>query len=306
MAEIGDLDTTDANNTGRWPENMAFSSVNDSGRAMEGYLARWFQDTNGSIAASGSSNAFAITSKRTISTLANNIVMAFTANHTITGAATLNLNGLGAKSIKRFNGNDLTAGDIVSGQPVWVIYKSADDDWFMISAAAALFANMHADFNENASPGDPAANTARLYAKDDGAGTTIMAYRDNAGVESHVPGVASQAEMEAASSLIKASSPGRQHFHPVHPKAGGKVDGDGNIEASFGVASVSRDSAGVYDVTLSTAMADTNYWVLVTAAEFDRFYNAAPTSTTVFRVTGRSSGGTISDAGFGFAVFGDQ
>ena len=139
MAEISDLNVTDASNTGRWPEGMAPSEVNDAGRADEGILARWFQDTNGSIAASGSDNGFAITSKRTISALANNIVVAFTANHTITGAATLDLNGLGAKSIKRFNGDPVTAGDIASGQPVWVIYKSSPDCWFMISAAGAAF-----------------------------------------------------------------------------------------------------------------------------------------------------------------------
>ncbi|HEY1244245.1 MAG TPA: hypothetical protein VGF29_05370 [Hyphomicrobiaceae bacterium] len=184
--EIQDLDPTDANNVGRWPEGMVGSSINDSGRAMEGYLARWFRDTNGSIAAAGSSNAFTVTSNRTIDALANNLLMTFTANHTITGAATLNLNGLGAKSVKRFNGNALASGDIVSGQPVAVIYKSSPDVWYMMSALAALTGNMFADFAENASPGDPAADTARLYAKDD-SGNTILAYRDSAGVESELP-----------------------------------------------------------------------------------------------------------------------
>lgn len=35
MAELDDFDPTDANNTGRWPENMQFSAVNDAGRADE-------------------------------------------------------------------------------------------------------------------------------------------------------------------------------------------------------------------------------------------------------------------------------
>jgi hypothetical protein len=180
--EIQDLDPTDANNTGRWPEGMVGGDINDAGRAMEGYLARWFRDTNGSIAATGSSNAFAVTSNRTISSLANNTVMAFTANFSITGAATLNLNGLGAKSIKRFNGNALASGDIVSGQPVTVVYKSSPDVWYMMSALAALTGNTFADFSENAAPGDPAADTGRLYAKDV-SGTTRLAYRDSAGTE---------------------------------------------------------------------------------------------------------------------------
>lgn len=182
MAEIFDLFETDANNVDRWPEGMLGGQINNAGRADEGILARWYGDTDGSRTASGSSNAFAVTSARTIGALFNNLTQAFTANHTITGAATLNLNGLGAKTIKRFNGSDLAAGDIVSGQPVLVAYKQSADVWFMLTAPAALVTNMFADFSENASPGNPAADVARLYATDVG-GTTKLAYRNSAGVE---------------------------------------------------------------------------------------------------------------------------
>src|SRR5262245_1224187 len=129
MVDIQDLSVTDASNTGRWPENMQFAAVNDAGRADEGMLARFFQDFNASIAASGAANAYAVTSNRTISSLANNTMITFTANHTNSGASTLNLNGLGAKTIKRFSGSDVASGDITSGQPVWVIYKSSPDCW---------------------------------------------------------------------------------------------------------------------------------------------------------------------------------
>jgi hypothetical protein len=37
--------------------------------------------------------------------------------------------------------------------------------------------------------------------------------------------IADQGEMEAASDATKAVTPGRQHFHPGHPKAGGNFDG---------------------------------------------------------------------------------
>lgn len=181
MAEITDLDPTDANNTGRWPENMAFSAVNNAGRADEGLLARWFRDTSGSLTASGSGNAFAVTSNRTIASLVNNTLMGFTANHSITGASTLNLNGLGAVPIKRFNGADLASGDIISGQPILVLYKSSPNVWFMMTAPAALIASMFADFSENV-PANPAADVARLYALDVG-GSTLLAYRDSAGLQ---------------------------------------------------------------------------------------------------------------------------
>ncbi len=59
MAEVWDLDVTDANNIGRWPENMQFRNVNNAGRADEGILARWFRDTNASLTASGTSRGSA-------------------------------------------------------------------------------------------------------------------------------------------------------------------------------------------------------------------------------------------------------
>jgi hypothetical protein len=182
VAEIQDLDPVDVLNVQRWPENMQYRNVNDAGRADEGIMARWFRDMNASVSASGSSNAFTVTSNRTIATLVNNTWMAFTANHTITGAATLNLNGLGAKPIRRFNGQPLSAGDIISGQPVQVLYKSAADYWFMLNAPAAIVTNAFADFSENASPGEPAANVARLYALDVNT-KTMLAYRDSAGLQ---------------------------------------------------------------------------------------------------------------------------
>ena len=126
---------TDASNIDCWPENMPFGDVNDSGRAVQGAIARWFKDWNGSIVASGSSNAFTITSNRTIASYANNDIMWWRANHTNTGAATLNLNGIGIKDIISATGSALTAGDITSGQIVGTYYNSSLDDWVLITPA---------------------------------------------------------------------------------------------------------------------------------------------------------------------------
>jgi hypothetical protein len=182
MGDIQDWSVTDASNIDLWPENMRGGQINDSGRAMQGVLARWFEDTNGSITASGSSNAFSATSKRTIGALSDALRISFKANHSITGSATLNLNGIGATAIKRWNGSATAQGDIVSGQIVDLVYASSLSAWLMMSVPAALIASTHADLGENASPGDPAADVARLYAKDVG-GVTRLAYRDSAGTE---------------------------------------------------------------------------------------------------------------------------
>jgi hypothetical protein len=127
MAEIDSLDPVDANNIARWPEGMQFRQVNNSARADEGLLARWFRDTNCSLVASGSSNAFAVTANRALSGYADNLIIGFTSNQAITGPATLNVSGLGAKSITRADGTPLLSGDIANGQKVLVVYAAAID-----------------------------------------------------------------------------------------------------------------------------------------------------------------------------------
>jgi microcystin-dependent protein len=132
MAEIFNLDPIDANNTGRFPENMQFRNVNDGGRALEGLLARWFKDTAGTLTASGPSNAYAVTANRTLSSYALGLLIAFVANHTNTGAATLNVSGLGAKTIVRPDGSTLLPGDIVNGATWFVIYLPSPVDKFQL------------------------------------------------------------------------------------------------------------------------------------------------------------------------------
>lgn len=49
----------------------------------------------------------------------------FTANTLNTGAATLNVNALGAKTIKKLHDQDLVTGDIEAGQVVMVVYDGS-------------------------------------------------------------------------------------------------------------------------------------------------------------------------------------
>ncbi len=65
--------------------------------------------------------------------------------------------------------------------------------------------------------------------------------------------------------------PSRQRFHPGHPKAAGRGGSAGGVVGTaYRVATIVQDSTGIYTVTLTNAMADTNYWVLVTAIELAR------------------------------------
>ena len=141
MAEIQDLSTTDASNSGAaanagFPENMNPSDVNNAARALEGMIARLYADTNGSIVSTGSSNAYVLAAARTIASYAQGQIFMFEANHANTGAATLNVDSVGAKAIVKNNDVALTAGDIEAGQIVLVAYEATADNFQMLSQTA--------------------------------------------------------------------------------------------------------------------------------------------------------------------------
>lgn len=77
------------------------------------------------VVATGSADAFVLTYSPAVETYSLGQVLSFIANFEPTGAATINVNGLGARTLK-FNGADISAGDIPSGSYVRVIYDGTN------------------------------------------------------------------------------------------------------------------------------------------------------------------------------------
>lgn len=127
MAEIDDLNTTDASNTARFPEGQLPSTVNNGARALEGMLARGLGDSVlSALATAGSSNTYTLTPNRTVAAYADGQHFRAEANHTNTGAATLNVSSLGAKSIVLTDGSALYAGAITSGGKYDFVYDGTN------------------------------------------------------------------------------------------------------------------------------------------------------------------------------------
>lgn len=81
--------------------------------------------------------------------------------------------------------------------------------------------------------------------------------------------VAAKSDQTTATSTTLEVTPGRQQFHPSASKAwvkftGSGVNGAQTITASYNVSGVSRTSAGVYVVTLTTGFSSADYVCLVT------------------------------------------
>lgn len=126
MAEIKDWNTSAASNNSTppdgWPENMQFSAVNDTAREGMAVVARYFKDTNGTVTTGGSANTYTLTPNRTVTAYTDGDIYLFQANHTNTGASTLNVSSLGAKNVLTHDGAALPAGELTSGGRYLVSY----------------------------------------------------------------------------------------------------------------------------------------------------------------------------------------
>ena len=79
----------------------------------------------------GAANAYVATLSPPLLALANGAVISFEANHTNTGAATLNVNGLGAIDLNRSDDTALATRDIVSGTTYTAVYDSSTNAWLV-------------------------------------------------------------------------------------------------------------------------------------------------------------------------------
>lgn len=127
MAELNDLQITDANNTGRFPNGMQVEQINDAARALEGMLGRWFKDATGQAASSGTSTAYTFQPYRTVTSYAAGQVYMFRAHVACGSGCTIAIAGLAAKPLRRQNGDAIVAGDIVLNQMVLAAYNASLD-----------------------------------------------------------------------------------------------------------------------------------------------------------------------------------
>jgi hypothetical protein len=94
-------------------------------RMMKGAVKRAYQQSNALFVSAGTGNTYTLTYPQAPEGYAKGIVYWFFADKTNTGAATLNINALGAKAIVTAAGVALTTGQIVSGMSVCVVYDGA-------------------------------------------------------------------------------------------------------------------------------------------------------------------------------------
>jgi len=109
---------------------------------------------------------------------------------------------------------------------------------------------------------DATVPTTISYSASAAAGSAVVtSRRDHTHGMVSAPSVATQAEMEAASSTSVLVTPGRTQYHPGVTKAWCHGT-DGGIEASYNISGLSNDSDGVNTYTIATDLSASSYPVV--------------------------------------------
>lgn len=132
MANIYELDVAAANNstTGgmNWAEGQAPSTVNNSARQLSALIAQFLADIGGTIEAGGTANALTVAANSDFTEYADGQIVSFKASADNSAAATLNVNSVGAKAIRKLIAGTgegaLDAADIKNGYTYVVRYST--------------------------------------------------------------------------------------------------------------------------------------------------------------------------------------
>lgn len=153
MSDFGSTNwsETDASNNAAvpngWPEGMNPSDVNNAARANMGAEKRFWVRTNSVKTTAGTTTAYTLTYGVAAASYYDGEEFSFIVNATCGATPTLNINGLGAKNIRKWTAGayaNCAASDLLINQPVRVRYNLADDKFDLlfgaISPADILFA----------------------------------------------------------------------------------------------------------------------------------------------------------------------
>lgn len=182
MAEIADLNTTDANNTARFGEGQTIPTLNNGARALEGMLARWFRDHSAVTATTGSGSAYAILTNATYPSYVAGMWFMVRAHVANSGAATLTVNALTAKPLRRQGGAALAPSDIKVNQLLLLAYNSAGDYYECIGIGDG--APVAPSYTVSGLPSSPStgqiayASNGRKNGEGGGSGTGVLVFYD--------------------------------------------------------------------------------------------------------------------------------
>jgi hypothetical protein len=127
------------------------STADNSFRSIMSQVAKFYADLGGVNTVGGTGDVITITTSSVFTALATGLVLAFKAGAANTTDATVNVDGLGAKAIRKFTTAEaaLVANDIIAGGKYLLVYDAAANAaagaWIALNLAPAVGATTFSD-----------------------------------------------------------------------------------------------------------------------------------------------------------------
>ena len=109
-----------------WAEGQDPSTVNNSAREMMAQVAEW-RDDIAALTTGGAGDGYTLTTNVGYSAYAEPMWFIMRVDRANTGAATLNVDAIGAKNLQKFGGTALAANDLTANTIVLVSYHASGD-----------------------------------------------------------------------------------------------------------------------------------------------------------------------------------
>lgn len=323
-----------------WAEGMAPSAVNNSARAEMASAAMWRDDNSGTLATSGTTAAFTVTSNQTFGSLADGDTIAVKFHAANNASATLNVDGTGAKAIQIYANQALNGGEFSAGNVAKFTYTASSTAWMLdgynkLTGTISSPVGFQITSTSTSAPGysfSGDTNTGMYWigadnvgilangtkAVDISTGTVVLSGSLNAtlvttGTVSATAATSSDqgtgASPGATTGLIV--TPGKQQYHPSAAKFWIKCDAAGATNLSYNVASITDAGVGSLTVTIATDFSTASYCCLVglqtDGAMYGRVYNTTPPAAgSVTCFSANFSGTPLDPDKWHVSGFGDQ
>jgi hypothetical protein len=291
MADISasNWNQTDASNTTAAPdgapEGMAPSGVNNTIRAMAGAIKRRYVRTTPATTA-GTTTAFTLTYSVAPASYADGETFLVLFDQTCGSTPTININSLGAKTLKKFSGGswtDVSSSDIAANDVLWLYYHSSSGTMRIFGKASVWTSSPTTVYLDNTglkikdtnashgliiAPGSDLTADRTLTVTTGDSDRTLTMTGDatisgtTSGTNTGDVSAATQAEQETGSSTSVYVSPGRQHYHQSAAKVWGVVGWSGgtpSLSVDYGCSTLVDDGTGVVTVNFDTSFSSTDY-----------------------------------------------
>jgi hypothetical protein len=136
MPDLGSTSFSQTDSSNDPAGSAAPNTIDNNIREIKGAVTREWNHRSYTVTAGGTADAKTLTYSVAPDAYRNGQCYAFIANTTNTGTCTLNVNGLGAKTIKRVVAGTLTAlaaSEMVAGMRVEVAYNASDDSFTWVN-----------------------------------------------------------------------------------------------------------------------------------------------------------------------------